>query len=77
MSATFWFKSSYSHENGDACVEFCQPKSSRHAADLKIGAGTAAPTTHIGIRDSKSPALRPLTVPAPAWQAFIAELCNN
>ncbi|MFI9719948.1 DUF397 domain-containing protein [Streptomyces sp. NPDC052396] len=59
MNATFWFKSSYSRENGDACVEI------------------AALPEKVGIRDSKNPALRAITAPPPAWQAFIAELRNE
>ncbi|WP_329067443.1 DUF397 domain-containing protein [Streptomyces sp. NBC_01429] len=54
-SGTAWFKSSYSAENGTACVE---------VADL-------AGTGHVGVRDSKQKAGPALVVPASAWAAFV------
>ncbi|GHF38840.1 hypothetical protein GCM10010359_47030 [Streptomyces morookaense] len=68
MSKATWFKSSYSEQQGGNCVEVCHPKSSRHAALLED------PRPHIRIRDSKNPTLHPLTIPAPAWAAFVAGL---
>ncbi|GAA0658264.1 hypothetical protein GCM10009535_41860 [Streptomyces thermocarboxydovorans] len=53
--AKHWIRSSYSDDEGGACVE-------------------VAFTARIHIRDSKNPEGPRLTVPAPAWSAFIAEL---
>jgi hypothetical protein len=50
-----WFKSSYSHDNGTACVEVA----------------TLHPTARIGIRDSKTPDGPILTVPTTAFAAFL------
>ncbi|MGP3968938.1 DUF397 domain-containing protein [Streptomyces sp. 6N223] len=50
-----WFKSSYSHDNGTACVEI---------ANLR-------PTGRVGIRDSKNPDGPALTVPTTAFTAFL------
>jgi hypothetical protein len=50
-----WFKSSYSAENGTACIEI---------ANLH-------PTARIGIRDSKTPDGPILTVPSAAFAAFV------
>ncbi|MGW2257843.1 DUF397 domain-containing protein [Streptomyces sp. NPDC001780] len=51
-----WFKSSYSSENGTACVE---------VADLTR-------TGRVGVRDSKDKSGPALVVPAAAWAEFIA-----
>ncbi|MGW0732761.1 DUF397 domain-containing protein [Streptomyces sp. NPDC002851] len=50
-----WFKSSYSDTSGGACLE--------------VALNAPADTTHI--RDSKNPTGPHLTVPAPAWAAFL------
>ncbi|MFJ1745660.1 DUF397 domain-containing protein [Streptomyces sp. NPDC088116] len=55
-SESAWFKSSYSAENGTACVE---------VADLTR-------TGHVGVRDSKRKAGPALVVPADAWAQFVA-----
>ncbi|WP_405795685.1 DUF397 domain-containing protein [Streptomyces sp. NBC_01506] len=52
-----WFKSSYSSENGTACVE---------VADLTA-------TAQVGIRDSKHRAGPALVVPVGAWMRFVSE----
>ncbi|MFF4406211.1 DUF397 domain-containing protein [Streptomyces sp. NPDC001262] len=72
-----WFKSSYSEQEAGNCIEVCRLKSSQHAEKFEDLRHSCTPTPHIGIRDSKSPSLRPLTIPAPAWTAFVAELRNN
>jgi len=51
-----WFKSSYSDNEGGDCVEAAIP----------------TPRTTIHIRDSKNPSGAQLTVPAPAWTAFLS-----
>ncbi|MBH1938442.1 DUF397 domain-containing protein [Streptomyces sp. AV19] len=34
-------------------------------------------SSYVGIRDSKAPALRAVTVPEPAWKALVAELRSD
>ncbi|MEO3754029.1 DUF397 domain-containing protein [Streptomyces sp. B6B3] len=51
-----WFKSSYSQDNGTACVEVARLR----------------PTARIAIRDSKSADGPVLTVPAAAFAAFVS-----
>ncbi|MFF7388359.1 DUF397 domain-containing protein [Streptomyces sp. NPDC014892] len=51
-----WFKSSHSDSEGGNCVE--------------VALSDARLTVHI--RDSKNPTGPTLTLPAPAWAAFIA-----
>ncbi|MFI1681848.1 DUF397 domain-containing protein [Streptomyces sp. NPDC020607] len=52
-----WFKSSYSDDEGDNCVEVAMRSN---------------PTATLYVRDSKDPARPSLTLSAPAWLAFIA-----
>ncbi|MGW3415953.1 DUF397 domain-containing protein [Streptomyces sp. NPDC000888] len=54
--ARTWFKSSYSDDEGGACLEVAIPA-------LKM-------TVHV--RDSKVPAGSELYIAAPAWSAFIS-----
>lgn len=58
-----WRKSSYSSNNGGACVEI---------GDTFNNLIRSAWTESIPVRDSKRPQGPALTVPTPAWQAFIA-----
>lgn len=51
-----WFKSSYSDDEGDNCVEVA----------------LLTPQTLIRIRDSKTPSGPELHLTAPAWTAFIS-----
>ena len=51
-----WFKSSYSDDEGDNCVEVALP----------------APQLTVHIRDSKNPTGSELALPAPAWTAFLS-----
>lgn len=53
-----WFKSSYSEEGGNACVE---------VADL-------AATAHVAIRDSKDKSGPALVIPAESFTAFLTAL---
>ncbi|MFD9332456.1 DUF397 domain-containing protein [Streptomyces sp. NPDC060065] len=54
--ARTWFKSSYSDDEGGACVEVAIP----------------APKMTVHVRDSKIPASPELRIEAPAWSAFIS-----
>ncbi|MFH8490224.1 DUF397 domain-containing protein [Streptomyces longisporoflavus] len=71
-----WFKSSYSGPEGDACVEVALDwRKSTYSDDEGSNCVEIAPCpTAIHVRDSKlSPETGPhLTVPAPAWSAFLA-----
>ncbi|MFJ8002467.1 DUF397 domain-containing protein [Streptomyces sp. NPDC096310] len=51
-----WFTSSYSAENGTACVEVAH----------------LAPTHQVGVRDSKDKTGPALVVPVAAWARFVA-----
>ncbi|MFE2448346.1 DUF397 domain-containing protein [Streptomyces sp. NPDC021218] len=51
-----WFKSSYSENNGTACVEIAH----------------LPHTAQVGIRDSKDKTGPALVVPAGAWAEFVA-----
>ncbi|MFE3826201.1 DUF397 domain-containing protein [Streptomyces sp. NPDC059092] len=51
-----WFTSSYSAENGTACVEVAH----------------LTPTHQVGVRDSKDKAGPALVVPVAAWAEFVA-----
>ena len=51
-----WVKSSYSDDEGGDCVE--------------VAVSLAPLTVHV--RDSKNPTGPTLTLPAPAWAAFVA-----
>ncbi|MBK3581642.1 DUF397 domain-containing protein [Streptomyces sp. MBT65] len=51
-----WFKSSYSDNEGGACVEVALP----------------APQLTVHIRDSKNATGPELALPAPAWTAFLS-----
>ncbi|MEU4999658.1 DUF397 domain-containing protein [Streptomyces sp. NPDC021622] len=72
-----WFKSSYSDSEGGECVEVALDWRKSTYSDPEGGACVeiaACPTT-IHIRDSKLAAdagSPQLTIPAPAWEAFIS-----
>jgi Domain of unknown function (DUF397) len=74
-----WFKSSYSQENGNACVEVAWFKSSysQENGNNCVEVANLPTTNHVGIRDSKDKTGPTLTVPAASWAAFIAELRNG
>ncbi|MEV2252113.1 DUF397 domain-containing protein [Streptomyces sp. NPDC050147] len=78
MSAQLkWFKSSYSDAEGSNCVEVAldwrKPTYSEGDDEACVEIAPRTPTT-IHIRDSKLPTdTGPhLTLPAPAWSAFLA-----
>ncbi|KPC67091.1 DUF397 domain-containing protein [Streptomyces chattanoogensis] len=54
-----WFKSSYSSDEGGACIEV---------------ATCSSPHPTIHIRDSKNPNGPTLTLGATAWAAFVADI---
>ncbi|MDQ8701915.1 DUF397 domain-containing protein [Streptomyces sp. LHD-70] len=69
-----WFKSSYSSDQGGACLEVAYEwrKSSYSAS---AGADCVEIATHpaaIHIRDSKNPGGPVLTVEPAAWDAFVS-----
>ncbi|MER6307739.1 DUF397 domain-containing protein [Streptomyces sp. NPDC001657] len=74
-----WFKSSYSSDQGGACIEVAYNwrKSSYSASEggncIEVAAST--PTT-IHVRDSKNPAGPMLTLSADAWQEFVAAVVD-
>ncbi|MER0447223.1 DUF397 domain-containing protein [Streptomyces sp. Edi4] len=74
--AASWSKSSYSSGEGGQCVEVALPwrKSSYSTGDGGECVEVAACPTTIHIRDSKQPpATAPtLSVPAAAWETFLA-----
>ncbi|GGT14055.1 hypothetical protein GCM10010271_16390 [Streptomyces kurssanovii] len=61
-TALEWFKSSYSSEQGGACLEV--------AYESPRGSGPAA----IHVRDSKNPGGPSLTLVPAAWAAFVSDL---
>ena len=69
-----WFKSSYSGDSGDSCVEVALSwrKSSYSGSSGDDCIEIAPSPTTIHIRDSKDKAGPQLAVPAPAWAAFVA-----
>ncbi|MFS0697417.1 DUF397 domain-containing protein [Streptomyces nitrosporeus] len=73
-TALEWFKSSYSSEEGGACLEvaYAWRKSSYSGSDggecLEVAAHPAA----VHIRDSKNPGGPTLTVTPATWSAFAA-----
>ncbi|MFD9884800.1 DUF397 domain-containing protein [Streptomyces alboflavus] len=66
-----WFKSSYSTDDGPACVEVAWRKSSHSTADGPECVEVAATPIAILIRDSKNPDGPRLTLTAAAWAEFI------
>ncbi|GAA2469140.1 DUF397 domain-containing protein [Streptomyces mauvecolor] len=74
--ALTWFKSSYSSEEGGACVEIaCAWRKSSHSGDE--GGACVEVATHpsaIHIRDSKAPEGPTLTLNPTTWQGFLAGL---
>ncbi|MEU7056182.1 DUF397 domain-containing protein [Streptomyces sp. NPDC046197] len=78
MSNLTWFKSSYSDNTGGECLEaaFTWLKSSY--SDSSGGECLeVASTTHIHIRDSKTPYHPHLTVSPAAWADFLALASGN
>ncbi|MEW2439866.1 DUF397 domain-containing protein [Streptomyces caniferus] len=69
-----WFKSSYSGDSGDDCVEIALSwrKSSYSGSSGDDCVEVAACPTTVHIRDSKDKGGPQLAVPAPAWADFVA-----
>ncbi|GAA2082166.1 DUF397 domain-containing protein [Streptomyces albiaxialis] len=72
MTNVFWFKSSYSSDQGGACLEVAYDwrKSSYSGDEGGACVEVAAHPTAIHIRDSKDPESPVLTVRPAAWAAF-------
>ncbi|MFJ7493255.1 DUF397 domain-containing protein [Streptomyces sp. NPDC097727] len=71
-TAREWFKSSYSSEQGGACLEIAYnwQKSSHSGSEGGACVEIAAHPTAIHIRDSKNPDGPTLTIAPAAWSAF-------
>ncbi|MFE0102520.1 DUF397 domain-containing protein [Streptomyces sp. NPDC059009] len=69
-----WFKSSYSSDQGDSCIEVALDwhKSSYSTAQGDDCVETATCPTLIHVRDSKDTSLPHFTVTPDAWRAFLA-----
>lgn len=77
-TALEWFKSSYSNEEGGACLEvaYTWRKSSYSGSEGGACLEVASERTAIHIRDSKTPTAPHLTVTPSTWTAFL-KLPNN
>ncbi|MGW2409688.1 DUF397 domain-containing protein [Streptomyces sp. NPDC001739] len=69
-----WFKSSYSGDSGDSCIEVALSwrKSSYSSGSSGDCIEIAACPTTVHIRDSKDKTGPRLSVPAHAWAAFVS-----
>ncbi|WP_255948649.1 DUF397 domain-containing protein [Streptomyces odontomachi] len=74
-----WFKSSYSGDEGDNCIEVALnwSKSSYSGGGGGNCIEVALHPTTVHIRDSKDTAVRPLTVTPAAWSAFTAHAATR
>ncbi|WP_316752994.1 DUF397 domain-containing protein [Streptomyces herbicida] len=72
-TALEWFKSSYSSEEGGACIEvaYVWRKSSYSGSEGGECIEVALEPGAIHIRDSKTPTTAHLTVSPTAWTAFL------
>jgi hypothetical protein len=67
-----WRKSSYSSGSDANCVEVAAwGKSSYSSGDDANCVEVATSSTTVGVRDTKDRAAGHLTIPAPAWTAFL------
>ncbi|MEW1546000.1 DUF397 domain-containing protein [Streptomyces tsukubensis] len=66
-----WFKSSYSGNNGNSCVEVAWFKSSYSNGNGNNCVEVADLATRVGVRDSKQSNGPALTVTPAAWAAFV------
>ncbi|GAA2504082.1 DUF397 domain-containing protein [Streptomyces gobitricini] len=66
-----WHKSSYSTNDGPACVEVAWLKSSYSTNDGPDCVEVATAVNTIRVRDSKNPAGPQLAVTPAAWSAFL------
>ncbi|MEV8336372.1 DUF397 domain-containing protein [Streptomyces niveus] len=69
-----WFKSSYSGDGGDNCLEVAWEKSSYSGSDGDNCVEVAAQPHAVLVRDSKDPHVGRLTLTPTAWAAFTAHL---
>ncbi|GAA3807600.1 DUF397 domain-containing protein [Streptomyces phyllanthi] len=73
-----WFKSSYSDNEGGACVEVALDWFRSSYSDDEGGncveVALPAPRTTVHVRDSKVPAGPRLHLTAAAWTAFLADV---
>ncbi|MFI1864300.1 DUF397 domain-containing protein [Streptomyces jumonjinensis] len=67
-----WFKSSYSGDTGNSCVEVAWLKSSYSSGSGNNCVEVADFSDRVGIRDSKDKQGPALMVPVAAWSAFAA-----
>ncbi|MDG4859341.1 DUF397 domain-containing protein [Streptomyces sp. T-3] len=72
-TALHWFKSSYSSDEGGACLEvaYTWRKSSYSGSDGGDCVEVATHPTAVHIRDSKNPEGPHFTVPPESWSAFL------
>ncbi|MFJ3792570.1 DUF397 domain-containing protein [Kitasatospora sp. NPDC090091] len=66
-----WFKSSYSSNEGGACVEIAWRKSTHSGNEGGACIEVAETTTAVLVRDSKDKSGPHLTFDPTAWQAFL------
>jgi hypothetical protein len=71
IAQSAWRTSSYSGSDAN-CVEVAAWRTSSHSSDQANCVEVAATTTAVGVRDTKDREGGHLTVPAPAWAAFLA-----
>ncbi|MFE3591442.1 DUF397 domain-containing protein [Streptomyces niveus] len=69
-----WFKSSYSGDGGDNCLEVAWEKSSYSGSGGDNCVEVAAQPHAVLVRDSKDPHVGRLTLTPTAWAAFTAHL---
>ncbi|MFD7629612.1 DUF397 domain-containing protein [Streptomyces sp. NPDC059851] len=72
LSALTWTKSSYSTNDGPACVEIAWTKSSHSTTDGSAYVGAAHLPGTILVRDSKVPHGGRLALSPAAWAGFVA-----
>ncbi len=71
-SELVWFKSSYSSNEGGACVEIAWRKSSHSSNEGGECVEVAETTSAVLVRDSKDKAGPHLAFTPAAWEAFLA-----
>ncbi|MFE6747141.1 DUF397 domain-containing protein [Kitasatospora purpeofusca] len=72
MTELTWFKSSYSTNEGAACVEIAWHKSSYSGNEGTECVEVADTTTSVLVRDSKDKSGPHLTFTPDGWQSFLA-----
>ncbi|MER6613471.1 DUF397 domain-containing protein [Streptomyces xantholiticus] len=77
-TALKWFKSSYSSEQGGACLEVAYDwRKSTHSGDeggACVEVATHPAAVHVHVRDSKTARGPVLTLAPAAWTAFVSDL---